>query len=207
MSGTKRLMGAATDGLSGADELTRGSTVLLLASCLEHQGQEACRDLLTVDTADRLNVIYLTFTRAGKSNLNWRETDSHSTPDQVVVIDATPGPKRTPAVSIDGVETERVGSPGNLTKIGVAVSKHCKEFEGDGTTVVCLRSLTALLQYVDFNTAYRFLNAVANQLASVGAIGHCHIDPDAHSTQELGGLRTLFDAVVAVDGGNEPILE
>ncbi len=199
MSGTKRLAGVVEEDDRDGSTIEAGSTVLLLASCSEAPGREACRDLLTVSPTTRLNVLYVAFTNAGRNHLEWLTTEASLSPDRVTMIDAAPGPPRPPSVDHDGLVVDPVGSPGNLTKIGVAISEHCKEFEGGGTTVVCLRSLTALLQYIDLETAYRFLNAIANQLATVGAIGHCHLEPDAHSTKEINALRTLFDAAVDPD--------
>lgn len=204
MSGTMRLHGFAgtEEGLEQA-ALDSGSTVLLLSSCLDPAGREACRELLTVRPSARLNVIYVAFTRAGKHHLDWW-TDAAVEPQRVAVIDAAPVPSRSAPIESDCAVYDRIGSPGNLTKIGVAISEHCKEFEGEGTTVVCLRSLTALLQYIELDRAYRFLNAIANQLASIGAIGHCHINPNAHSRQELNALRTVFDATVSIDRPDGP---
>lgn len=149
MSGTKRLAGVVEEDDRDGSTIEAGSTVLLLASCSEAPGREACRDLLTVSPTTRLNVLYVAFTNAGRNHLEWLTTEASLSPDRVTMIDAAPGPPRPPSVDHDGLVVDPVGSPGNLTKIGVAISEHCKEFEGGGTTVVCLRSLTALLQYIE----------------------------------------------------------
>lgn len=200
MSGTKRLSGPVREGDEwDQSSLDTGSSVLLLASCMEVSGREACRDLLTIGPTGQLNVLYVVLIRTGKYDLDWWTEAAPPSPDRMAVIDASPGPSGPTPVEGDGIVVESIGSPGNLTKIGVAISDHCTEFEGDGTTVVCLRSVTALLHYVDLDTAYRFLNAFVHQLASVGAIGHCHLQPDAHSPQQINTLRTLFDATITLD--------
>lgn len=200
MSGTKRLSGP----VRGGDEwdqssLDTGSSVLLLASCMDVSAREACRDLLTIGPSSRLNVLYVVLIRTGKYDLDWWTEAAPPTPNRMAVVEAAPGPSHPTPVEGDGIVVESIGSPGNLTKIGVAISDHLTEYEGDGTTVVCLRSVTALLHYVDLDTAYRFLNAFVHQLASVDAIGHCHLQPDAHSPQQINTLRTLFDATITLD--------
>jgi hypothetical protein len=62
--------------------------------------------------------------------------------------------------------------------------------------VVCFDSLTAMLQYVDVETAYEFLHAITGQLYAADARAHFHIDPTAHDRTTVDSIASLFDAVV-----------
>jgi hypothetical protein len=62
--------------------------------------------------------------------------------------------------------------------------------------VVCVSSLTALLQYVDPQRAYRFLNSLTNQFASLDAHAHYHLNPSAVDDQVVCSLSSLFDDAI-----------
>ncbi|MFB6173645.1 MAG: hypothetical protein ABEI39_03300 [Halobacteriales archaeon] len=193
MSGTTR---SSTDD-GGEDlppELEGSGNVLVLAPAISRETARACRRLRADEPGDH-DLLLATFTRAGADDLDrWLEG---TTPGRVLVVDAAPTEGSHRVGNRKGVTAETVSSPGNLTEIGVAVTKHLSAFEErEAPLTACVRSLTALLQYTDAEGAYRFLNVMTGRLAAVEARAHYHLDPSAHDEQTVRSLSSLFDAVV-----------
>ena len=139
--------------------------------------------------------VFVAFTRADAALLDeWPPNSNRA----VYVLDATPQSTiAARAESEPGLTVEPVSSPSNLTDVGVALDKLCSALEpSDGRPVCWLPSLTALLQHVDRQRAYQFLNAVGNRLASVDAFAHYHLDEGARDDQTVDTFASLMDAVV-----------
>lgn len=99
---------------------------------------------------------------------------------------------------------ETVASPGDLTGLGITVSEQLESWKETGNrSAVYFHSLTPLLQYVDLQTAFKFLHVFTGRIASIDAVAHFHIDPNAHDDRTLNTLKSLFDATVQTneDGG------
>lgn len=101
--------------------------------------------------------------------------------------------------------------PRNLTQLGVALTDLFEEVTSlDESTeaTMCFRSLSALTCHADPKPVFKFLNILTSHVASYGITAHYHLDPTAHDDQTVAQLKTVFDAVVAVDGsGHEPDLD
>jgi archaellum biogenesis ATPase FlaH len=101
---------------------------------------------------------------------------------------------------------ETVSSPNDLTGLGIRITEFLTDWaENDNKTVVCFDSLTALLQYVELETAYEFLHIITGRMAAVDASAHFHMDPDAHEEQTIEGIATLMDAIVEVEGEDRKV--
>lgn len=98
----------------------------------------------------------------------------------------------------DDVTVESVSAPEDLTGLGITLSQLLSDHE---QATVCFDSLTVLLQYVDHETAYEFLNAVTGHLYAADASAHFHLDPTAHERREIDALASLFDAIAEWDDG------
>ena len=105
------------------------------------------------------------------------------------------------AGSVDGAKVARIESPGDLTGIGMKVGDFLAS-DGGSDTVLTLDSLTVLLQYVELERAFRFLNAIASQVRQVGAVAHYHADPNAHDDGELATIAQLYEGVARYDDGD-----
>ena len=122
------------------------------------------------------------------------------------VVDATPK-GGTGEVGTDRPTVASVGSPSNLTEVGVAFDKLLARAGGaDGRIDCCLPSLTALLQYVDRQRGYRFCNAVVNRLASVDASARFHLAAEAHDARTVDTFASLTDAVVRADADGATVV-
>lgn len=110
----------------------------------------------------------------------------------VEAVDCTPGESTDPRV-------HGVNSPDDLTGVSMPFSEFLSEAD---RPVVALDSLTALLQYTDESTAFRFVSVMATQLARGGGLGLCVFAPDCHDGQTVHVFDQVFDGrtVVTSDG-------
>jgi len=180
-------MTAITDRLDGA-------TNVLLRTPPMDDAREVCNSLLTEGIRAQ-NVLFVSYTQQ---------------PDGCIeqLGDTVEGMKRVAVVTVgdasgtatrEGVTTENVSTASDLTGLGIQVGEFLSGY--DGPAVVCFDSLTSMLQYVDFETAYEFLHAVTGQIHAAGARAHFHIDPSAHDKRDVAGITSLFDASVSLDDG------
>lgn len=111
-------------------------------------------------------------------------------PDTVTVIDATPGPTSEGAVSVN--------SPGDLTGIGMPVSKFLADA---GRPVVAVDSLTSLLLYNETQEVFRFLSVLRSQLETTSGFGMYLVDDGAHDGRTVRTFAQLFDGQVRLRSG------
>jgi len=83
----------------------------------------------------------------------------------------------------------------DLERIGSEVVSQLRE-AGDGPVVVCLDSLTDLLQFESAETVHRFLNVLTARVEETGAVAHYHIDSEGHPDSTIETLAPLFDETV-----------
>ncbi|MHB9287332.1 hypothetical protein ACKVMT_09880 [Halobacteriales archaeon Cl-PHB] len=169
-------------------DLDGARTVLLQTSSMSGS-RDVCSDLL-LDGVDEPNVLFVTFTRQGSTCVDQVADAPTANVGVITVGDATAN------VDDPAVETASVSAPSDLTGLGIEIGQFLTNW--DAPIVVCFDSLTSLLQYVDFETAYEFLHAVTGQLQAADARAHFHVDPGAHDAQAIAGITSLFDASVEV---------
>ncbi|WP_459193586.1 DUF7504 family protein [Halosimplex sp. J119] len=178
-------------------ELADARNVLLCAPSMTGGEDEACTDLLVPSDPGAANVLWVTFRGDANDCLDrWAgATDEQPGDATVIVVGESSGSKP------EGVTVEHVSSPSDLTGLGIAIGELLSKWEQP--PVVCVDSLTAMLQYVETETAYEFLHAITGQLYAADARAHFHIDPSAHDRTTVDGIASLFDAVVEL-GADEP---
>lgn len=181
-------------------DLAGVSNVLLQSPSLGSAKTETCHSLLGQTDPAQTNVLAVTFT---KTPSEWvQEWNDH----------AGTAPARGGIIAVsEGVETvddatwtvEHVETAADLTGLGITLSELLSHMSTvaaaeDQDVAVCFDSITSLLQYADLQATFRFLHVVTGRVKSAGGIGHYHIDPAAHDSQELATLMGLFDAVIEV---------
>lgn len=96
----------------------------------------------------------------------------------------------------EGAAARSISNPADLTGLEIAVAEFLSEWAGDGReTVVCVDSLTVLLQYAELPAAFRFLNSLTSRVWHADATMHVHLDPAAVDDRVLATVAPLFDAV------------
>ena len=177
------------------DRIGDATTVMFGAPSMSGGADEACVDLLTQAAPGDVSVLWVSFTEpAGACLDRWRSVHDTDPADfGVVVVGETVGGGGG-NTDIDPQAVQTISNASDLTGIGIKVGEFISG--RDERITVYFDSLTALLQYVDLETAYEFLHALTGQLYSVGAVSHFHIDPNAHEQQTIDTLLSLFDAEV-----------
>jgi len=174
-------------------DLADARNVLLCAPSMSGGEAEACTDLLIPSDPGAATALWVTFRGDATDCVDqWvAEIDERPAEAAVVVVGESPGSQP------DGVTVEHVSSPSDLTGLGITIGELLSEWETP--PVVCVDSLTAMLQYVEVETAYEFLHAITGQLYAADARAHFHIDPTAHDRTTVDSIASLFDAIVEFD--------
>lgn len=184
--------------------------VLFCAPSIGGPGVGACLDACHARDGGPLDVLAVSYTRSGEEWLaDWRAATG-ALPERTVVVgvdETVRGAEASEAAGrVTGEDHVRrtAESPDDLTGIGITLSQHLASWGGDDTdTVVCFDSLTALLQYVPLERAYRFLHVLTGRTAAVDARADFHVDPTAHDERTIATLTSLFDAVVEPADGED----
>lgn len=180
----------------------RGGNALLLAPALDDDAEDGVFGTLTESPSETnlLVVSYLDgpdewlpdlrayaetlpadvgFVRVGETTRSAATATANVAPDS-----------RFPAVNA-------VSDPADLTGLGILVSEYFERWaETDRRTVLYVDSVTALLQFVELDQAYRFLHVLGGRVRSVDGTAYYRLDPDAHESRTLAVLRNLMDSVV-----------
>lgn len=181
--------------------------VLLLVPPLHRADLDGCIELLTPTSVESLNVWSLGLTLSPDKRVeNWhRAVGERPGAFKVVSVGEHPHEKAEAVAAGYGFEPEphfvEIPYGGDLTQIGIELIAALDAWaENDRQTVVCVHSLTALLQYVEAETAFRFLKSFTDRVEQAGAIAHYHMNPGAHDDAVVSNVEELFDAMVAYDG-------
>lgn len=128
-------------------------------------------------------------------------------PDRLRVVDCTGA---TGKASMDDTDSVKyVGSPGDLTGIGMGFVKHTREIgQGveDGLRLGVL-SLSTLVRYANADRTFNFMHTVTGRVSAADYLGLATLDPTMHDVAAANTLTSLFDVVVelreADDGSRE----
>lgn len=187
---------------SDRKQLESCSNVLLLAP-LTPTGNRACLELLAATASpERANVAAVTYTPPPETWVSDWRTHVDGLPAELAFIHAntveTTGDEEEAGVP-DDVPVSRV-DPNQPMDIVAPLSEQLTRWEGNGNqTLVAVQTVTILLEYVDFDTAFRYLHILTHRVQAADAIGFYHMDPDIHDEETVNALKTLFDAVVEVN--------
>ena len=91
-----------------------------------------------------------------------------------------------------------VSSPGDLTGIGIAITKCLQALADTGTTEgrLALSSLSTMLTYTSQETVFKFCHVLSARLDSAGYLGLFTIDSGAHEDQTMEVMKRAFDAAI-----------
>lgn len=194
----------AFDAAAVTEQVGDADNVLLLAPAMDATAGAVCHHHLSGDDASVLVVSYTT--SIDQWARKWRaNTGDLPSPFVFVhvggVVRSAAATSATVAASENQV-FETIGNPADLTGLGITMNRHLTQWrDAECRKAVCFQSVTALLQYVDVRTAFRFLQVLTSQVEAVGAVGHYHLSPDAHDETDVNALTSLFDASVTVEDG------
>jgi len=108
------------------------------------------------------------------------------------VIDCSESP------DAESQSTCSVGSPADLTGVGICLSKGYDHYGTRGNRRVLIDNLSTLLIYWDVGRIYRFISAINSRIAEVGDATVQLLDTDAISSEDRSKLFQLFSTIVQV---------
>jgi hypothetical protein len=100
----------------------------------------------------------------------------------------------------DGTYVHHVSSPGDLTGIGIGITKALEGLHNSGREDgrMALYSLSTMLTYTDKKTVFKLCHILSSRLDSAGYVGVFTIDSGAHDDQTLQVIKQAFDGLVEV---------
>lgn len=176
------------------------SNVLLLTPSVGDCEATACGELVRAADPAQSHVVLATGLRSADRRL--AELDAHvgSQPAETTVVDlslsarsAAAGTGSDAADRRTDVTVERVDGTDLLT-LGTTLDTAVERT--DLPTVLCVDSVSDLLQSSDRESVFRFLDVLTRCVDRTETVGHYHLRPDVHSDETVETLAVLFDAVV-----------
>ncbi|MFC7250369.1 RAD55 family ATPase [Halomicroarcula sp. GCM10025324] len=118
---------------------------------------------------------------------------------QLGIVDCR-GEGGTEADAPDGTFVHKVSSPGDLTGIGIGITKALEGLHTSGRTSgrLALVSLSTMLTYTDKKTVFKFCHVLSSRLDTADYVGVFTIDSGAHDTQTLQVIKQAFDGLIEV---------
>jgi hypothetical protein len=166
-----------------------------------------CSHLLGGGDGDQ-NVVLVAFADTPADRLATLEA-SVAESNEVVVIDIGDMANDAGAATIDTdrwptVSVRSMTNPSDASRLGMVIDDVVSAWEDEPyPTRVCFHSLSGLLEYMNDETAFRFIHTLLRRFAAVDAVAHFHMDTEAQSIETLRTLQVLFDEVVSVSEDGE----
>jgi hypothetical protein len=107
------------------------------------------------------------------------------------------------AESVGDVPVYTVAGPDDLTGYGVALTRVLEDI--DDPLMIRLDSLTALLQHVSTDAAFRFIHVLCGRVDRETAVLVATVDPDAHDDQTVATITQPFDVAVTGTGAERRV--
>jgi hypothetical protein len=180
------------------EDVGRGDSVLLLAPTYGESEPRFCSELLDHGEAPDPAVLFVTLTDSPDERIEFWEDHVGELPALTRFVHT--GELRGSGDSAEPDTVRVVRNPSNLTQLGVEITEALGELKDESENIgICFRSLSALLQYASPNQAFQFMQVLTDHFKHAGAIGHVHMNPDAHDKQTVATFTQVFDVVVELD--------
>ncbi len=177
------------------NHLQEARNVLVLAP-LTPWGTRAFTSLLAAQCREDTDLVVVTYTQPPALWFTEWNEQNHVLPRSIAFIHGGRAEGETLPEEAKSVSTRRV-SPTNPMDIITNVSQVLRESrEGDVSAIVSVQTLTVLLEYVEFETAFRYLHVLIHRIRGNDARGYYQMDPRIHDPETVNTLGVLFDLVI-----------
>ncbi|WP_332897289.1 helix-turn-helix transcriptional regulator [Haladaptatus sp. CMSO5] len=198
-----------TDALD--DSKLAGASNVLVLSPLTPAGNDAFLELLTAMSAPaETNIVAITYTQPPETWIaDWQRTVG-DLPSALTFIHANganvANDPRGDSAALAATSVLKV-DPCDPMDIIAPVTEHLSRWQHtDRQSIVSVQTLSILLEYVDFDTAFRYLHLLTHRVQP-SALGFYQMDPEIHDAQTVNTLKSLFDAVVELHDGRWRVVE
>lgn len=177
------------------------SNVLLLAGRGDGRESVACGELVGATAPEQTHLLLVTGLESPRERLAAWDDAVDRRPAETTVVDvsatarstaaADAGPDTATAWPQATVETV----PGDdLLELGRTLTDALAG--SDRETVLCVHSVSDLLQSAGRERVFRFLEVLTRDVERTDAVAHYHLNPDVHDGETVRTLEVLFDTVV-----------
>jgi hypothetical protein len=187
-------------------ELPAG-TNLLISGPSRTQKRKLALDLLSSGAGMEQPAILISTDSSANSVIEEFEAALEGQMPPTYVVDCT-GNTDTETLPGD-VHVEEVGSAGDLTGIGVALSE-CMRVIGDdaaGGLRIAHISLSTLLQYTSAERVFEFCHVISGRISAAGYLGVWTLNTDTHDATVVNTLRGRFEYVAEIRENDDGTLE
>lgn len=192
----------------GGLTIREASNILFLAPSPHPTDITICTDFLSLCPPDQANIWCLGITLSADEREWYWKSRVGDLPNNFKILSAGPlqsDDESQPDEALhshmaDEITCDHLTDPSNLTQIGINLTSTLSEWEAtQHQTLICIHSISSLLQYVPLNRVFQFLHKITLEVDQTNAVAHYHMDPSAHEPEAIGKLRQLFDSVVRID--------
>jgi hypothetical protein len=170
------------------DPVDPGTTLLVTGPSIGGT-RELCMELLGSDDD---GVLLVSADLDGPNAIDaYERLNGRFDPARMAVVDCTQHGETDPTRNVSAI-----GTPGDLTGIGMHYSRLYEELAGAGVEQIRtgLYTLTTILPYVEeIQPVYRFLHSITGRIRSAGGFGAVAMDPNTQDERVLGSLAQPFD--------------
>jgi hypothetical protein len=187
-----------------SSQAAKAKNVFVLAPVMSEDKDDACFDLLTERPPEDVDLLKVVYRSTVAEVLDEWIDRTGTTPATTVIVGVDDRAQASALANVDedavdGQVEVLTANPNDLTGMSMTLNNALTELsKTDNDLYVCFDSITALLQFVDTDSAYRFLHMFTGQLRKAGAVAHFHASPNAHDPQTLSQMKTTFDELVEV---------
>lgn len=94
----------------------------------------------------------------------------------------------------DPVAIGAITDPTDLRTLGSAIGRYLNQWDDD-ELAICFDSMTALLDHVDEEAAFKFMHLFIQRLEEAEAVAHFHLNAGEHDEATIKTFTELVDAV------------
>lgn len=185
--------------LYGHDDITDADNLLVLDPPDPDIATSVCADLLATHADTESGFICIALHDSACEHLTELQPalpDQAPTEAALITTDTT---NTAPALEEwvgHACPVETIPAPGAVSDLGIALSTYLDRWQGHVEPFICMQSLTALLNELSLQEAYRFLTVMTSQITSEDAAAHYHLDPEAQDERTIDILSMVFDVVI-----------
>jgi len=145
-------------------------------------------------------VVMTTGDRADEVLDDYRSRVEDLDESRVAVVDCRGEGSRSSERTSDGAYVHHVSSPGDLTGIGIGITKGLETLANNGAADgrFALDSLSTMLTYTDRKTVFKFCHVLSSRFDSAGYVGLFTIDSEAHDDQTIQVIKQAFDGMIEI---------
>ncbi|MFB6183785.1 MAG: RAD55 family ATPase [Haloarculaceae archaeon] len=184
--------------LEELSSVQEGSGILIAGPAMTGKKRIAMEILADGSREGQGAVVVTTGDSAADVLTEYREMVPNLDESRVGIVDTRGEGGRSEDHTTSGAFVHHVSSPGDLTGIGIGITKSIENLHNGGATSgrLALVSLSTMLTYTDKKTVFKFCHVLSSRLDAAGYLGLFTIDSGAHDDQTLQVIKQAFDGLI-----------